>query len=121
MFCRPNILSLLNCITENIRGTEGRMLASSDVDEDEYGALVKWYWQGDIEVLRKKRPNATWSTTNLTGTYPGSNPGLKGERPVTNHMSYSMALKGKINLNSGKEYKWLCNRRDEVWGRVIQH
>ena len=41
MFCRPNILSLLNCITENIRGTEGRMLASSDVDEDEYGALVK--------------------------------------------------------------------------------
>jgi hypothetical protein len=31
------------------------MLASPDVDEDEYGALVKWYWQGDIKVLGEKK------------------------------------------------------------------
>jgi len=31
----------LNCITENIRWTKGRGLASTDVDEDEYGVLVK--------------------------------------------------------------------------------
>jgi hypothetical protein len=33
----------------------------------------------------KTCPSATLSTTNPTITDPGSNPGLRGERPATNH------------------------------------
>jgi hypothetical protein len=32
---------------------------------------------------RKSCPSATLSTTNPTWTYPGANPELRGERPVT--------------------------------------
>jgi hypothetical protein len=37
---------------------------------------------------RKICPTATLSTTNPTWTDPGSNPGLRGERPVTNRLSH---------------------------------
>jgi hypothetical protein len=37
-------------------------------------------------------PSATFSTTNPTWTNPGSNPGLRGERPVTNRLSYGTAF-----------------------------
>ena len=36
-------------------------------------------------------PSATLSTTNLTGTDPGSNPGPRGERPATYRLSHGMA------------------------------
>jgi hypothetical protein len=43
----------------------------------------------------KTCPNATLSTTNPTWTDPGSNPGLRGERLATNHLSHGTAnLKG---------------------------
>jgi hypothetical protein len=32
------------------------------------------------------------STTNPTWTDPGSNPGLRGERPATNRLSHGTAL-----------------------------
>jgi hypothetical protein len=35
-------------------------------------------------TLRKTCPTATLSTTNPTWTDPGSNPGLRCERPATN-------------------------------------
>jgi hypothetical protein len=35
----------------------------------------------------KTCPSATVSTTNPTWTAPGSNPGLRGERPSTNRLS----------------------------------
>jgi hypothetical protein len=40
----------------------------------------------------KTRPIATLSTTSPTLTDPGSNPGLRGERPATNRLSHGTAL-----------------------------
>jgi hypothetical protein len=40
----------------------------------------------------KSYPSATLSTTNPTWTDPGSNPGLRGGRPQTNHLSHGTAL-----------------------------
>jgi hypothetical protein len=34
MFCRPIILCVLNCVTENIQVTDGLMLASPALDVD---------------------------------------------------------------------------------------
>jgi hypothetical protein len=36
-------------------------------------------------------PNATLSTTNLTWTDPGSNPGLRGGRPAANRLNHGTA------------------------------
>jgi hypothetical protein len=40
----------------------------------------------------KTCPSATLSTTNPTRTDPGSNLGLRGERPATNRLSHDTAL-----------------------------
>jgi hypothetical protein len=40
----------------------------------------------------KTYPTATLSTTNPTWTDPGSNPGLRGDRPATNRLSHGTAL-----------------------------
>jgi hypothetical protein len=40
---------------------------------------------------RKTCPSATLSTTNPTRIDQGTNPGLRGERPVTNRLSHGMA------------------------------
>jgi hypothetical protein len=40
----------------------------------------------------KTYPCATFSTTNPTWTDPGSNPGLRGERPATNRLSHGTAI-----------------------------
>jgi hypothetical protein len=39
----------------------------------------------------KTCPSVTLSTTNPTWTDPGSNPGLRGERPATNRLSHGTA------------------------------
>jgi hypothetical protein len=41
--------------------------------------------------LGKTCPIATLSSTNHTWTDPGLNPGLRGERPATNCLSYDTA------------------------------
>jgi hypothetical protein len=38
----------------------------------------------------KTCPSATLSTINPTWTKPGSNPGLRGERPATNRLKHGM-------------------------------
>jgi hypothetical protein len=43
---------------------------------------------GETEVLGENLPSATLSTTNPTWIDPGANPGLRGERPTTNHLSH---------------------------------
>jgi hypothetical protein len=63
-----------------------------------YYALPRWYEFGerrwnDIDrenrrTRRKTCPSATLSTTNPTWIEPGANPGLRGERPATNDLSY---------------------------------
>jgi hypothetical protein len=46
---------------------------------------------GETEVLGENLPSATFSTTNPTWIDPGANPGLRGERPATNRLSYGTA------------------------------
>lgn len=46
---------------------------------DEYGALIGWQWQRKTEVLGEKCLNDIPSTTTLTQTALGSNPGFRGE------------------------------------------
>jgi hypothetical protein len=46
-------------------------------------------------------PRATLSTTNPTWTVPGSNPGLRGERPATNRLSHGTAVNLCAPLVSG--------------------
>jgi hypothetical protein len=49
--------------------------------------------RGKLKYLGVKTcPSATLSTTNLTWTEPGSNPGFRGERPVTNRLSHGTAV-----------------------------
>jgi len=51
-------------------------------------------------IRRKPCLNATFSTTNLTRTDLGSNPGHRGERPASESLNYRMdILKTKVNLN----------------------
>jgi hypothetical protein len=42
-------------------------------------------------------PNVTLSTTNPTWTDPGSNLGLRGERPATNHLSHGMTFTSHVD------------------------
>jgi hypothetical protein len=67
-----------------------------------YYAFPRWYEFGerrwnDIltgenrKTRRKTSPSATLSTTNPIWIDPGSNPGLRGERPATNDLSHGTA------------------------------
>jgi hypothetical protein len=48
---------------------------------------------GENRSIRGKTcPSATLSTTNFTWTVPGSNPGLRGEKPATNRLSHGTAV-----------------------------
>ena len=49
---------------------------------------------------RKTCPSATLSTTNLTSTELGLNPGLSDYRPATNRLSHDTALKQEFHLNN---------------------
>jgi hypothetical protein len=46
---------------------------------------------GETEVFGENLPSATLSTINPTWIEPGANPGLRGERPVTNRLSHGTA------------------------------
>jgi hypothetical protein len=59
---------------------------------DEYGANGGMIFAGETEKLGENLPSATLSTTNPTWKDPGANPGLRGERPATNHLSHGTAL-----------------------------
>jgi hypothetical protein len=43
--------------------------------------------------------SATLSTTNPTWTDPGSNPGVRGERPATNRLSHGTAYIISLKIN----------------------
>jgi hypothetical protein len=53
---------------------------------------------------RKACPSATFSTTNLTWTDLGANPGLHGGRPATNRLSHGTAGPYKIVKLKNKLY-----------------
>jgi hypothetical protein len=43
---------------------------------------------GNRNTWLKTCPSTTFFTTKLAGTYPGSNPGLRWEKPATNPLSH---------------------------------
>jgi hypothetical protein len=55
---------------------------------------------------RKICPSATLSTTNPTWIDPGANPGLRGERPVTDDLSRGTAHDVIVSL--GCDVGWTC-------------
>jgi hypothetical protein len=57
-------------------------------------------WQDKLKYSEKTRPSATLSTTNPTWPDPGSNPGCRGEKPVTNRLSYGAAYLSHLSQNS---------------------
>jgi hypothetical protein len=69
-------------------------------DEDDKSFRFSKSWNtGGMKLTGKNRstrgktcPSATLPTTNPTRTDPGSNPGLRGERPATNSLSHGTAL-----------------------------
>jgi hypothetical protein len=59
---------------------------------------------------RKTCPSATLSNTNPTWTDPGSNPGLRGEKPATNRLSDGTAFKKVSTTSNVWRSQWLCLR-----------
>jgi hypothetical protein len=60
--------------------------------EQQWNEIVR----GKPTTRRKPYPNATLSTTNPTWTDPGSNPGLRGVRPVANRLSHGTAIQLEV-------------------------
>jgi hypothetical protein len=57
-----------------------------------FGAPVKWNWQGKTKVLEEKPDPVPLCAPQIPhGLTPGSNPGLRGERPATNSQSHGTA------------------------------
>jgi hypothetical protein len=72
-----------------------------DDDDDDYyfcpfpsnAAPVEWNWQGKTEVLGEKPVPVPLRPPQIPhGLAPGSNPGLRGGRPVANRLSHGTAL-----------------------------
>jgi hypothetical protein len=49
--------------------------------------------RGILKYSGKTCPSATLSTINHTRIDPGSNPGLRGERPAANRLSHGIAMR----------------------------
>jgi hypothetical protein len=69
-----------------------------DEDDGDFSVfLFKWSTGGmkltgeNRSTRIKTRPSATLSTTNPIWTDPGSNPGLRDERPATNRLGHGTA------------------------------
>jgi hypothetical protein len=65
--------------------------------------------RGSQRTQRKTCPSATLSTINPIWIDPSANPGLRGERPVTNGLSHGTAL-ARIELGP-KLCTYKCKRR----------
>jgi hypothetical protein len=50
------------------------------------------------KTRRKTYPTVTLSTTNPTWVDPGTNPGLRGERPAINDLSHDTATISQVNI-----------------------
>jgi hypothetical protein len=79
------------------------------------GALVEWYWQGNIELNTRGKISlsATLLSTEHIWTGPGSNPRMSGETPATNPSSHGPAfhLEGAVFFNFVWVQKGLRHRR----------
>jgi hypothetical protein len=71
---------------------------------------------GENRSTREKTcPSATFSISNPTWTDPGSNPGLRGERPATNRLSHGTAL---MNVCSNCMVKWQWTWNSSAVGKI---
>jgi hypothetical protein len=61
--------------------------APGDYDDGDIGGMIG---RGKPKYLEKTCPNAALSTTNPTSC-PDANPGRRGGKPATNHLSYGTA------------------------------
>jgi hypothetical protein len=79
---------------------------------------------GENRTTRRKTcPSATLSTTNPTWTDPGSNPGLRGEKPATNRLSHGTALMTGLSsssfmTNANSSDKFCDELRTELYGHT---
>jgi hypothetical protein len=60
----------------------------SDKDDEGFSTEMNEMCRGKPKYSGKTCPSATLFTTNPIWTDPGSNPGLRGERPATNRLSH---------------------------------
>jgi hypothetical protein len=51
--------------------TGRKLYTGSVVDEDEYGAMVEWYWQGKIEALEESSVSAPLVLHKSHNEWPG--------------------------------------------------
>jgi hypothetical protein len=56
------------------------------------GASVEWYWQGKIKVIGESLFQCHVAHTNTRMEWPGSNSGLRVERPAPNRLKNKMKL-----------------------------
>jgi hypothetical protein len=67
---------------------------------------------GETEVLGEKLPQRHFCPSqNPTWPDPGLNPGRRGGKPVTNHLSYGAALTIALSYNSTAHNRWLSQAR----------
>jgi hypothetical protein len=73
--------------------------------------------RGKPTTRRKTCPSANLSTTNPTWTDPGSNPGLRSERPETNSLSHGTAkLVTLLQYSLMNKTKYLLNSKSRSFG-----
>jgi hypothetical protein len=77
---------------------QGRRLVTPDVDTDEYGALVEWYWQGKPKYLEKNLSQCHFMQ-HRSHIDLGSNPDHRGKKLTTKWLSHGTArFKDESNL-----------------------
>jgi hypothetical protein len=88
---------------------------------------VEWEFAGEIEVLGENLPSATFSTTNLTWTDMGSNPGRRGGKPATNRLScctvlWSILEQGRVVGSSERGNRtWVPIKDDVVLDQISRY
>jgi hypothetical protein len=71
-------------------------------------------WQGKPKYSEKTCPSATLSTTNPTWPDPGSNPGRRNGKPVTNRWSNGAAL-----VHTKWDSKKMCRPHESKIGQSV--
>jgi hypothetical protein len=93
-----------------------------DPDDRCWWLWSNWWnedWQGKPKCSEKTCPSATLSTTNPTWLDPGSNPGHRGGKPVTNHLSNGTVLCVYGALLVVDALKVLCPKKSHLsWIRL---
>ena len=102
------------------------LLVQQHVDEDTYGALVEWYWQGEMEVLDKSLSQCHFAHHKCDMDWLGSNPGLRNDRQATDRLSHGTDwLKAKRERERERERERDTERETErvkskgvnfIWG-----